>query len=383
MVTSVYWRHSNSNYCDFRRVTTTVADHLGKERDLGLIEFYFLNEEHHVSPHKHKATGKPCNPTSASTKKFIREAVKGKQGPSSIFSDAVNAAGGAVGCESVSDLPRNRQQVKNVRANLSEDIKTDEFLGPLDLCQRENYLRNLQWTPSPRVVFSYDAVLDEIVKNCCQITSSCVLLIDTTYGIRNKFVTSITYEHAQLMLNCDTGKRASLPGPAMFHVCERKEDFVYFAQTLVQQNEKFENVNFVGADCSAALKGFLQPLKGAVLVPCTKHVRDNTEIQLNSLRIEDEEKRNIISDIFGDPVNCKKGLTDSESVSDFHEKLEILRDKWCSVEKGSEFFNYFHIHISNDMKVGMLSPVRKQIGLKTIFITTMQRNVLTLSTSAS
>lgn len=40
----------------------------------------------------------------------------------------------------------------------------------------------------------------------------------------------------------------------MFHVCERKEDFVYFAQTLVQQTEKFENVNFVGADRSAALR---------------------------------------------------------------------------------------------------------------------------------
>jgi len=301
----------------------------------------------------------------------MREAVKGKQGPSSIFSDAVNAAGGAVGCESVSDLPRNRQQVKNVRANLSEDIKTDEFLGPLDLCQRENYLRNLQWTPSPRVVVSYDAVLDEIVKNCCQITSSCGLSIDTAYGIGNKFVTSITYEHAQLLLNCDTGKRASLPGPAMFHVYERKEDFVYFAQTLVQQDDKFENVNFVGADCSGALNGFLQPLKGAVLVLCAKHVRDNIEMQLNSLRIEDEEKRNISLIIL------------IESVSDFHEKLEILCDKWCSVEKGSEFFNYFQIHLSNDMKGGMLSPVRKKIGLKTIFVTTMQRNVLTLSTSAS
>ena len=210
-----------------------------------------------MSPHKHKATGKPYNPTSASTKKFTREVVKGKQGPSSIFSDAVNAAGGAVGCESVSDLPRNRQQVKNARANLTEDSRTDEFLGLLDLCQRENCLRNLQWTPSRRAVFSYDAVLDEIVKSYCQITSPCVLSIDRTYGIGNKFVTSITYEHAQL-LNCDTGKRANLPGPAMFHVGER-EDFVYFAQTSVQQNEKFENIN-------AALKGFLQPLKGAVLV---------------------------------------------------------------------------------------------------------------------
>ena len=85
------------------------------------------------------------------------------------------------------------------------------------------------------------------------------------------------------------------------------------------------------------------------------------------MRIKDEEKKNIISDIFEDHVSCKKGLIDSESVSDFHDKLEILRDKWCSIEKGSKFFNYFQIHISNDMKVGMLSPVRKKIGLKDNF----------------
>ena len=85
------------------------------------------------------------------------------------------------------------------------------------------------------------------------------------------------------------------------------------------------------------------------------------------MRIEDEEKKNIISDIFEDHVNCKKGLIDSESVSYFHDKLEILRDKWCSVEEGSEFFNYFQIHISNDMQVGMLSPVRRKTGLKDNF----------------
>lgn len=85
---------------------------------------------------------------------------------------------------------------------------------------------------------------------------------------------------------------------------------------------------------------------------------------MNFLRIEDEEKKNIISDIFGDYVNCKKGLIDSEFVEDFYDKLEILCDKWCSVEKRSEFFNYFYIYISNDMKVGMLFFVRKKNWFK-------------------
>ena len=74
------------------------------------------------------------------------------------------------------------------------------------------------------------------------------------------------------------------------------------------------------ADQSATLNGFLQPLKGAVSFTCTKHVKGNIEMQLKSLGIQDEAKKHIINDIFGDHVNCRKGLIDSESVDDFHKK---------------------------------------------------------------
>ncbi|CAB4002048.1 Hypothetical predicted protein, partial [Paramuricea clavata] len=366
LMTTVYWRHSNQKYSDFRRATTTLKNHQGQDIDLGLVEFYFLNEEHPVSPHKHKCTGKPFNPTSTSTKQTIKEAVKGKQGPSTIFSDIVNGVGGSLNCESVSDIPRNIDQVKQARAKLNFKPKHAEFVSLLDLAQSSIYIRNLQWTPVPRVVFSYDEVLEEIVNNCCKVNSSCVLSIDTTYGIGNKFVTTTTYPHAML-IDCVTGKHANLPGPAMFHVSEKKEDFVYFGQTLVQQNESIENVRFIGSDRSSALKGFMQPLKGAVLVPCTKHVKDNIERQFKTLGVNEKDKKSILFDIFGNTTLSRKGLIDSESVDDFDAKLEVLSTKWVRLDKGVDFLNYFQVNISDDMKVGMLPSVRREIGLNDNF----------------
>ena len=78
------------------------------------------------------------------------------------------------------------------------------------------------------------------------------------------------------------------------------------------------------ADCSAVLKGFLQPLKGAVLLPCTKHVKGNIEMRQKSFGIRDEEKKHIMNDIFGDHVNCRKGITDNKCVDDFHKKVRNI-----------------------------------------------------------
>lgn len=78
MVILVYWRYSNSKYFDFRRVIIIVVDYFGKERDFGLIEFYFFNEEYYVSFYKYKVIGKLYNFILVLIKKFIREVVKGK-----------------------------------------------------------------------------------------------------------------------------------------------------------------------------------------------------------------------------------------------------------------------------------------------------------------
>ena len=363
---TVYWRFSNKKHKDFRRTTSTIMKANGEELPLGLIEYYFMAEEHAVSPHKHKRSGKPFHPTAPSTKKLIKELATGVQGPSSIYSEATAAAGSMQSCEMASDLPRDVQQVKFFRKTLKKKNKESDFMNLLDMTQRVSYLKGLQWTPQPRIVFSYSEVLGEIIELCCQPTSTVPLCIDTTYHIGNMFVASTTYQNTKLIYR-KTNKFANLPGPAMFHVRETKEDFIYFSQTLIQQNEMFEQLKYLGSDRGQALKGFQQPLKGVTMVPCAKHVQDDIKVKMTSLGITGSERQEIMFDIFGNECKFEKGLVDSETVADFDAKLEVLTKKWDTIEKGidktPQFSNYFLQFVSKDMKLGMLPPVRRDIGV--------------------
>ena len=72
-------------------------------------------------------------------------------------------------------------------------------------------------------------------------------------------------------------------------------------------------------------------------------------------------------DIFRNASKFEKGLVDSENVADFDAKLEFLSKKWDNIEiaidKALEFSNYFSLFVSKDMRLGMLPPIRRDIGL--------------------
>ena len=164
----------------------------------------------------------------------MKDLAAGVQGPSSIYAEATAAAGAMQSCKMASDLPRDVQQVKNFRKTLKKKNKESEFMNLLDMTQRISFLKGFQWTPQPRIVFSHGEVLEEIIELCFQPTNTVPLCIDTTYHIGDMFVTSTTYQNTKL-IDRKTKKFANLPGPAMFHVRERKEDFMFFFQTLIQQ----------------------------------------------------------------------------------------------------------------------------------------------------
>ena len=194
---SVYYRHKN--YSDFHRTVTTVTDHTGEELQLGLLEYHFTGTEHSVSPHKNPRTGKAFIPTAPSTKKAILEKVKGSKGPSSIFDESVESTGGILHCIVIAGMPRDIKQVKNARQRLKEKDKNDQFASLLDLSRQEPAVRNLQWTPSPRVDFCSYEQLEEIIEECCSIDSKSILSIDTTYNVGNFYVTSTTYQSSKFV----------------------------------------------------------------------------------------------------------------------------------------------------------------------------------------
>ena len=85
MVRNVFKCHKKYN--DFKRASTIITRWDGEELPLGLIQFTFAEEEHHISPHKHNRLGKQFIPTAPSTKAKLLKEASGRKGPSRIFNE--------------------------------------------------------------------------------------------------------------------------------------------------------------------------------------------------------------------------------------------------------------------------------------------------------
>ena len=144
----------------------------------------------------------------------------------------------------------------------------------------------------------------------------------------------------------------------------------YFIHSLLEANYALERLTFLGADRDKAQSSFLIPLKGCTFLPCKKHVEDNITRKIADLGLT-SIKNEILEDIFGNEVKKEKGIIDSESTDEFMAKVESVSSKWEELEehlgKEPKFAAYFERHIVNDMKNGMLLPVRRRAGLKDDF----------------
>ena len=151
--------------------------------------------------------------------------------------------------------------------------------------------------PAPRVVFSTDDQIKDIIEECCNHNTTSIPLIDTTFNVGDFYVSSTIYQSSKFCY-VDTGKRANLPTPAMFHVTRTKKDYQAFCHALLEINENIELVNYVGDDRDKAQAGFMIPLKGATFFPCMKHVQDEVARKLTALELS-SLKAAILADIFG------------------------------------------------------------------------------------
>lgn len=219
--------------------------------------------------------------------------------------------------------------MKNARAKLKRaSTDEDEFYSLLALGKEMggSCIKGLQWTPSPRVVYVEDWQMAEIVENCCQPDSTCVLSIDTTFNVGQFYVTSTMYQNAKFV-NQRMGKLANLPGPALFHVCQDETQFLFFCNNLLETNYGFEKVRFVGGDCDKGQKRFLKPLEGVTYLPRKKHTEDNMKAKMPSYQLDASEKKIILEDVFGSKIPPKRGLVDCNTTDEFETMMAEVTGK--------------------------------------------------------
>lgn len=116
-----------------------------------------------------------------------------------IFDEISGDVGGVLDCEQSADLPRDSKQVINARQQSQNKAYEDEFASLLDRLKNDEALRNLQWTPAPRVVYFIDEQVDDIIRECCHPNSRCILSIDTTFNVGNFYVTTTMYQSEKVI----------------------------------------------------------------------------------------------------------------------------------------------------------------------------------------
>ena len=109
----------------------------------------------------------------------------------------------------------------------------------------------------------------------------------------------------------------------------REQDYHTFFSGLLRLEPKLQQLQFFGTDGEQALLNALHMcFPNATGLRCFIHFQDNIEpkLKMSSAAM----KRAIIRDIFGHQIGdvYHKGLLDSNSESEFDEKLLQLQEKW-------------------------------------------------------
>lgn len=191
---------------------------------------------------------------------------------------------------------------------------------------------------------------------CCGPDKVSILGIDTTYNISDScYLTPTVYQHLKLV-DKNTGKHPTLPGPAMIHNRMDAKTFEYFGNTLIELDPSSWNLRFIGSDRDGGIdKGFKQLFLKTEVHSCKKQVEDNIKVKLRDLGINGASKTEFLKDIFVNASAAEKGLIDSLSKEEFDTKLMALREEWEKRERAArktkepKFYTYFLKHIASAM----------------------------------
>lgn len=329
-----------------------------------------------------KSATKPYIRTWSSTKGAIENAVKDLAPREVIHKVVSDDLGGLASCSGLGQMPRNRQQVKDIGKakkgetclkNLSgNDNQDDPWYRLLGDCKKQSndrktaFLRDVRVAPEPLCVMATDRQLKDLERFCCNPTEFRPFTVDPTFNIGRFNVTPITYEHLMLENKRD-GNHPSLIGPVLLHEKKTTETYSTFGGVLRTLEPNLRDVMAFGTDDEKALvDGFKNNFDRSVHLLCELHLKKNIEAKLKELGIVGEVKSNITADIFGKTTGSirESGLNDAEDEEKFKNMLLNLNEKWSTLHKnGKVFHEWFQTRKSQEFLASVIKPVRQRAGL--------------------
>jgi hypothetical protein len=239
-------------------------------------------------------------------------------------------------------LPRNPQQVRNLKRKLSEE-KKDEIS---EILHMYNFIRKVDIRPDLVVVLASNQHICVLERFCTKNPFS-ILGIDPTIHFGDFDNTATTYRHQMLEENTPgkhmLNRHSVFVGPACIHKKKDPQFYYNFLSTLVAKNNELRKMKAIGTEGEAALSNaLLMAFENAVHLRCLNHANKNVKNKLKDIGVSKSDKIRILTDIFGGTgdISLKMiGFTDCFTHAEFDQKLDHLKLKWKNGVPG--FWTWF------------------------------------------
>lgn len=182
--------------------------------------------------------------------------VAAKHTPKLAIATMTKQQGGEMNVRSVSCLPRNREQISNIRRSTSSKDQNVLYSVMLE-CKRvqgsqEAFVRDIKAAPSPQGILFFDWQLQDMVRFLTNNQHFTILTADTTFNLGEFYVTPTSYHHLMLE-DVRSRKHPIILGPILVHQQKDFSSFNYFASTLVSHDRRIRNVLAFGTDGDKAV----------------------------------------------------------------------------------------------------------------------------------
>ena len=366
-----------------------ILKHLGGATSCRCIVQYWFDSghEHRVLIKSHGNSKKRkqsfCR-THPSTMNALKEEAQ-IHPPNQAVNVVYEEKGGMMGAKSLGELPRNRDQVSNIRRSISSNLPICSSKGVRDplfmvmeqckLCESgDKFVRVVTASPEPMCVLATDQQLNDLVRFATNPNKFCVLSIDPTFSLGDFSVTCIAYRNL-LVIDSRTSESPIMLGPMLVHQRKLYATYYFFASSLIGINPKLTNVLAFGTDGEeAVVKAFKQQFPFAVHLRCSRHMKQDIQKKLSvDMGFPSDTVSKIIAHIFGQKSGPTffEGLVDTNSEDEFDSKLQSLEPIWAEFENLRSkkpdnkitFYAWFCKYHAEEIKSTMIRSVREAAGL--------------------
>ena len=357
---------------------STFTDCDGDTLNRALVQYTFDKEEHAITlgPHGNAKKGSTYLRTLPSTLQKLRK-VSQNLTPKFAVCEVSSAAGGIMSASSAASLPRNRQQVSNMRrrTEISSDPYTTKQKDPLFsvmvMCKNsegrktdESFVRIVTGAPEAMALLCPDWILNDLDRFCTGLPHT-ILTLDPTFDVGDFNVTVSTYRH--LMLTNSAGSHPVMTGPIFIHQRKHFNSYYFFASSLLGLKPSLSSLCCFGTDGEKALfSAFQTVFNKAIHLRCFLHFRGNLDAKLKECNIPKSLRIEFLRDVFGNPSGFEDGLVDVDE--DMYEaSVSSLKEIWNNRElpfnNPPRFYDWFIANCKDAVKTTMLKSLRVAAGL--------------------